>query len=66
MPLYITATWLTAGNCACNWKGKDPFFQTATDSEIIAHLIARSGESDLVAALKKALPRLKGAFTLLS
>ncbi|NLP37701.1 MAG: amidophosphoribosyltransferase [Firmicutes bacterium] len=38
-------------------------FQTATDSEIIAHLIARSGESDLVAALKKALPRLKGAFT---
>ena len=38
-------------------------FQATTDSEVIAHLIARSGEEDVVAALKKSLPRLKGAFT---
>lgn len=38
-------------------------FQATTDSEVIAHLIARSGEQDLVEALKKSLPRLRGAFT---
>ncbi|NLM52912.1 MAG: amidophosphoribosyltransferase [Firmicutes bacterium] len=40
-------------------------FQTTTDCEILAHLIARSGESEIVAALQKVLPRLKGAFTFL-
>ncbi len=38
-------------------------FQATTDSELIAHLIARSGEQEIVAALQKALPRLRGAFT---
>ncbi|MBT9139723.1 MAG: Amidophosphoribosyltransferase [Dehalococcoidia bacterium] len=38
-------------------------FQATTDSELIAHLIARSGEQEIVAALQNALPRLRGAFT---
>ena len=37
-------------------------FQTTTDSEIIAHLVARSGEKDLTTALKKSLPQLQGAY----
>ena len=38
-------------------------FQTTTDSEVIAHLIARSGESDIAEAVKKAVPALQGAYT---
>ncbi len=38
-------------------------FQSTTDSELIAHLIARSGEEDLPAAVEKSLPDLRGAFT---
>jgi len=38
-------------------------FQATTDSELIAHLVARSGEQEIVAALQKSLPRLRGAFT---
>lgn len=37
-------------------------FQATTDSEVIAHLIARSGEQEIVAALQKSLPRLRGAY----
>ena len=38
-------------------------FQTTADSEIIAHLIARSGETDIVKAIKKSLSSLRGAYT---
>jgi amidophosphoribosyltransferase len=38
-------------------------FQSTTDSELIAHLIARSGEEDLSAAVEKSLPELRGAYT---
>jgi amidophosphoribosyltransferase len=38
-------------------------FQATTDSEVIAHLIARSGEEDISEALQKTLHRLRGAFT---
>lgn len=38
-------------------------FQTSTDSEVIAHLIARSGETDIEVAVKKAVPQLRGAYT---
>lgn len=38
-------------------------FQATTDSEVIAHLVARSGEEDIVAALRKSLPSLRGAYT---
>ena len=39
-------------------------FQSTTDSEVIAHLIARSGLNDTREALLKVLPLLKGAFSL--
>lgn len=38
-------------------------FQSTTDSEVIAHLIARSGEEDPLAAVEKAVPKLRGAYT---
>ncbi len=38
-------------------------FQTTTDSEVIAHLIARSGKLDIEDAVRQAAPKLKGAYT---
>lgn len=37
-------------------------FQTATDSELLAHLVARQGPVDLEEALAAAVSRLRGAF----
>ena len=37
-------------------------FQTDTDSELLAHMIARQGSSCLEEALMEVVPRLKGAF----
>ena len=37
-------------------------FQTDTDSELLAHMIARQGSSCLEEALAEVVPRLKGAF----
>jgi len=39
-------------------------FQTTSDSEIVLHLIARSGKSSAVDMVKEALLQLKGAFSL--
>lgn len=40
-------------------------FQTTSDTEVIAHLIARSGYSSLREAVKEALRMVKGAYALL-
>ncbi len=40
-------------------------FQTTTDSELIAHLVARYGYNDLESSLKGVLPYLHGAFSFL-
>lgn len=40
-------------------------FQTTTDSELIAHLVARYGYSDLESSLKGVLPYLHGAYSFL-
>lgn len=40
-------------------------FQTTTDSEVILHLISHSKEKNLIDVLKKTLPRLKGAYSLI-
>ncbi len=40
-------------------------FQTTTDSEVILHLISHSKEKNMVEVLKKILPRLKGAYSLI-
>jgi len=40
-------------------------FQTTSDTEVIAHLIARSGYDELEDAVKEALSMIKGAYALL-
>lgn len=40
-------------------------FQTTTDSELIAHLVARYGYSDLESSLKGVMPYLHGAYSFL-
>ncbi|MCS7227341.1 MAG: amidophosphoribosyltransferase [Endomicrobia bacterium] len=40
-------------------------FQTTTDSEVILHLISHSKEKNMVDVLKKILPQLKGAYSLI-
>jgi len=37
-------------------------FQTDTDSELLAHMVARQGSESLEEALMEVIPRLKGAF----
>lgn len=46
-------------------ENEGSIFQTTSDSEVMAHLIARSGETDIVAAVKKSLLSLQGAHTYL-
>ncbi len=43
-------------------ENQGAIFQTDTDSELLAHLVARQGSSDLAEALAEVVPRLKGAF----
>jgi amidophosphoribosyltransferase len=44
---------------------KGSIFQTTSDTEVIAHLIARSSSKDLPGAVKEALQQIKGAYALL-
>ncbi|MGK5510951.1 amidophosphoribosyltransferase [Brevibacillus formosus] len=44
---------------------KGSIFQTTSDTEVIAHLIARSESKDLPGAVKDALQYIKGAYALL-
>src|SRR5262249_14734915 len=41
-------------------------FRSDTDSEVIAHLIARNLDGDLVDAVRKTLPQLKGTYGLVA
>jgi amidophosphoribosyltransferase len=48
-----------------NKLGKNgAIFQTTTDSEVILHLISHSKEKNFVDVLKKILPQIKGAYSL--
>ena len=49
----------------CQLEDEGSIFQTTSDSEVMAHLIARSGETDIVTAVKKSLLSLQGAYTYL-
>lgn len=40
-------------------------FKTSSDTEVIAQLLARTGGVDVLAVLRRALPRLQGAYCLL-
>ena len=44
-------------------EDKGSIFQTTTDSELIAHLIAREQDGDIEEAIAKAVPHLQGAYT---
>lgn len=46
-------------------EAKGSIFQTTSDTEVIAHLIARSESKDLPGAVKDALQYIKGAYALL-
>lgn len=46
----------------CEAQGS--IFQTSTDTEILAHLMARSGAADMAEALRAALGRIEGAYSL--
>ncbi len=46
-------------------EDRGSIFQTTTDSELVAHLIARYGYRDLEASLTSALPHLRGAYNFL-
>ncbi|QQE74929.1 amidophosphoribosyltransferase [Brevibacillus composti] len=46
-------------------EAKGSIFQTTSDTEVIAHLIARSQSSDLTEAVREALQHIKGAYALL-
>lgn len=46
-------------------EGQGSIFQTTSDSEVILHLVARSTEPNFEMALKEALRRVEGAFSLL-
>jgi len=45
-------------------EAKGSIFQTTSDTEVIAHLIARSESTDLPGAVKDALQHIKGAYAL--
>lgn len=45
-------------------EDKGTIFQTSTDSEIIAHLIAKPGRNDIKEKVKHALSQLEGSFSL--
>ncbi|WP_289141213.1 amidophosphoribosyltransferase [uncultured Brevibacillus sp.] len=46
-------------------EAKGSIFQTTSDTEVIAHLIARSESRDLPGAVRDALQHIKGAYALL-
>ncbi len=48
-----------------NLEREGSIFQTTTDSELIAHLVARCGNDNVETSLKGALQRLKGSYVFL-
>jgi glutamine---fructose-6-phosphate transaminase (isomerizing) len=45
-------------------KAKGYAFETQTDSEVIAHLIDHLNDGDILEAVQRALPRLRGAYAI--
>ncbi|QOS98867.1 amidophosphoribosyltransferase [Brevibacterium sp. JNUCC-42] len=56
---------VNAGVIRKELEKKGSIFQTTSDTEVIAHLIARSSKKDLPSAVKEALQEIKGAYALL-
>ncbi len=55
-----------AGSLREELERSGSIFQTTTDTEVIAHLAARSGKSNPAEALVAALKRVKGAYSLVA
>lgn len=45
-------------------EAEGSIFQSTSDTEVIVHLMARSGEKDMVTALVKALKQVRGAYSI--
>lgn len=56
---------VNAGEIRRNLEKLGSIFQTSSDTEVIAHLIARSKHDDIVDAVKEALLQVTGAFAFL-
>lgn len=56
---------VNAGQVRASLEDQGSIFQTNSDVEVIAHLIARSLHNDLVSALREALNVVQGAYALL-
>ncbi len=54
-----------AGSIRLDLEKQGQIFQTTIDSEVIVHLMAKSGESDFQSALIASLRQVKGAYSLL-
>ncbi|MBE1446287.1 amidophosphoribosyltransferase [Paenibacillus sp. OAS669] len=54
-----------AGDIKKELEASGSIFQTTSDTEVIAHLIARSKHDDIVLAVKEALLRVEGAYAFL-
>ncbi len=46
-------------------EGEGTIFQTTTDSEILAHLIAKSKQDNVIDSLKESIPLMKGSYSFL-
>lgn len=75
-PLYITCrlgklafshngNLVNSSKLRTRLEDEGTIFQTTTDSEILAHLIARSKQDDLIEALKQMIPVIRGAYSFL-
>ncbi len=54
-----------AGTLRAHLEKQGHIFQTTIDSEVIVHLMAKSGETDFLAAMIHALKQVRGAYSLL-
>lgn len=54
---------INGGKLRSQLENEGSIFQTTTDSEIIAHLIARSGKTEIEEAVKEAAQSLSGAYS---
>lgn len=66
-PLAIShnGNFTNSGFLRAELEEKGSIFQTTTDTEVIAHLIARSKEKEFSAKIIDALNQIKGAFSLI-
>ncbi|MCB0877678.1 MAG: amidophosphoribosyltransferase, partial [Thermoleophilia bacterium] len=55
---------VNAGTLRHELEAEGAIFQTTSDTEVVAHLVARSGEPDLTDAIRHALAAVEGGFAM--